>query len=251
MGRPTPARCASLSTSNCAPSRRNVQANHSATASASLPPNPAPRNGSSRSAERRAAPRSSVIAITARRRRLMYPDGRPRNHAPAGGNMSAQTLSLETIEHFLAQKRIAMVGISREPHKLQRRALRRTLPPRLRCHSGKSPHTQCPRPALLCSLAGHSTSRRSRAPHDLTRRYRIGRRRLCRSGRPSGLDVPRRRKWRRQPESNRILPGSRNRGRARPMSLHVSPRRRSCSSTPRFRPQDHRTLSAPPMRLGG
>jgi len=30
--------------------------------------------------------------------------------------MSAQTLSLETIEHFLAQKRIAMVGISREPH---------------------------------------------------------------------------------------------------------------------------------------
>lgn len=30
--------------------------------------------------------------------------------------MTTQSLSLETIEDFLAQKRIAMVGISREPH---------------------------------------------------------------------------------------------------------------------------------------
>ena len=30
--------------------------------------------------------------------------------------MTAQSLSLETIESFLAQKQIAMVGISREPH---------------------------------------------------------------------------------------------------------------------------------------
>lgn len=30
--------------------------------------------------------------------------------------MASQNLSLETIEDFLAQKRIAMVGISREPH---------------------------------------------------------------------------------------------------------------------------------------
>ena len=30
--------------------------------------------------------------------------------------MAAQSLSLETIEDFLAQKRFAMVGISREPH---------------------------------------------------------------------------------------------------------------------------------------
>jgi uncharacterized protein len=30
--------------------------------------------------------------------------------------MAAHTLSLQTIENFLAQKRVAMVGISREPH---------------------------------------------------------------------------------------------------------------------------------------
>src|SRR5271169_4236804 len=40
-----------------------------------------------------------------------------RGIAPAlEGNMAAQTASLETIENFLAQKRFAMVGISREPH---------------------------------------------------------------------------------------------------------------------------------------
>jgi uncharacterized protein len=32
-----------------------------------------------------------------------------------GGNMRGQNLSLDTVENFLAQKRIAMVGISREP----------------------------------------------------------------------------------------------------------------------------------------
>ena len=40
----------------------------------------------------------------------------PGNHGPRrGDNLATQSLSLETIEDFLAQKRIAMVGISREP----------------------------------------------------------------------------------------------------------------------------------------
>src|SRR6266568_990963 len=41
-----------------------------------------------------------------------YPD---LHHGLLGGNMAVQTLSLEVIQDFLAQKRIAMVGISREP----------------------------------------------------------------------------------------------------------------------------------------
>jgi predicted CoA-binding protein len=34
---------------------------------------------------------------------------------PTGGNMATQAASLDTIQDFLAQKRIALVGISREP----------------------------------------------------------------------------------------------------------------------------------------
>ena len=52
-----------------------------------------------------------MISVTAQERNPGY----ARAEIPEGAPMTAQAISLETIEAFLAQKRIAMVGISREP----------------------------------------------------------------------------------------------------------------------------------------
>jgi hypothetical protein len=128
---------------------------------------------------------------------------------------------------------------------LQRHALRRIVPPRLRCNPCKSQHAQCAWPALLRSSARNSTSRRSRSPYDLAGKYRQGRCRLCRSRHTSGLDVPRGRDRRRQPESSRILPRARNSSGAWTMSLHVSAWRRNCPSPARLHSPDHWSLSAP------
>jgi hypothetical protein len=52
--------------------------------------------------------------------------------------LAAQSFSLETIEDFLAQKRNAMVGISRKPRSLSVLLADELFPPHLRHRSGKS-----------------------------------------------------------------------------------------------------------------
>ncbi len=157
--------------------------------------------------------------------------------------MSPQT-SLETIHEFLAQKRIAMIGVSREPGSFSVTLFQELL----RCGYDVvpvNPHT----PNVLghpcfARVQERHPARQSRPPDHFSGSHRERRRRLCSSRHPPGLDAPGRGLRRIQPQSCHFLPRARDRRHRGSMPVHVSSRQRSSPSHSRFLPQDYRALPA-------
>lgn len=104
--------------------------------------------------------------------------------------MATQHASLEAIEDFLQQKRIAMAGVSRNPASFSVILFKEL------CRRGYdvvpvNPNTrEVQGTRMLRSHAGHSASRGGSLADDCAGSHRSGGERLRRGAYPTGLDVP-------------------------------------------------------------
>ena len=158
--------------------------------------------------------------------------------------METERASLETIEDFLAQKRIAMAGISRDPADLSVKLFEEL------CRHGydvvpvnpNTPEVQGRRcfarlqdiqPPVEAALLMTSAEITETVVHDCAEAG-IGRVWMYRGTGKGSV----------KPESHRILPGARDAGGSGPVSVHVSTGHCGRASLSRICPQDHGPLSA-------
>lgn len=150
--------------------------------------------------------------------------------------------SLARIREFLGQKRLAIVGVSRQPRDFSRALFREFCSRGYEVVPVNPAAREIEKAAVLRERARGDAARFHRARNDSFGRDggSCARLRLC--GSRTCVDIPRRRQWRGQPGRHPVLRSERYRSGSRRVPIYVFAR--GIVDTPRSRlhPQDRRIL---------